>query len=83
MDEPIDNPPPVLYEGQAIQIVRTTQFDKWLLTLRDRLAKSRIVDRLDRLAFGHVGDAKSVGDGIYELRFAFGPGYRDLFHVAT
>ncbi|WOF44257.1 type II toxin-antitoxin system RelE/ParE family toxin [Sphingopyxis indica] len=76
MEEPIDNPLPVLYERQAIQFQRTPQFDKWLRTLRDRLARSRIVDRLDRLAFGHVGDAKSVGGGVFELRFAFGPGYR-------
>lgn len=76
MDEPIDNPPPVLHKGQAVQFRRTPQFDKWLRTLRDRLARSRIVDRLDRLAFGHVGDAKSVGDGVFELRLAFGPGYR-------
>ena len=44
--------------------------------MRDRSARSRIIDRLDRLAFGHAGDAKSVGDGVFELRFAFGPGYR-------
>lgn len=76
MDEPIDNPATVLYEGQCIEIQRTQQFDKWLRALRDRLARSRIVDRLDRLASGHMGDTKSVGEGVYELRFAFGPGYR-------
>ena len=76
MDDPVDNPPPVLYEGQIVPFQRTPQFDKWLRTLRDRLARSRIVDRLDRLAFGNVGDAKSVGDGVFELRFAYGPGYR-------
>ena len=36
----------------------------------------RIGDRLKRLANGNVGDTKSVGDGVQELRLHFGPGYR-------
>ena len=32
--------------------------------------------RIHRLAMGHAGDAKSIGDGVSELRFHFGPGYR-------
>ena len=29
-----------------------------------------------RLARGHAGDTKSVGDGVWELGVHFGPGYR-------
>ena len=76
MDQPIDNPPPVLHKGHRIQIRQTPIFNKWLRTLRDRSARSRIVDRLKRLALGHVGDTKPLGDNVHELRFAFGPGYR-------
>ena len=79
MDESVDNPRNVLHEGQIVRLHRTPQFDKWLRALRDRSARSRIIDRLDRLAFGHAGDAKSVGDGVFELRFSFGPGYRIYF----
>ncbi len=32
--------------------------------------------RIRRVQCGNVGDAKSVGDGLFELRFNFGPGYR-------
>jgi putative addiction module killer protein len=32
--------------------------------------------RIDRLAAGNPGDVKPVGDGISELRIAYGPGYR-------
>lgn len=76
MDEPIDNLHPVSYGGQVIEVEQTLQFAKWLWTLRDRSAKSRIIDRLKRLALGHTGDTKPIGDDVHELRFAFGPGYR-------
>jgi len=38
-----------------------------------------IFARLDRLAYGHAGDAEPVGEGISELRIHYGPGYRVYF----
>ena len=38
--------------------------------------KTRIAVRIRRMQLGNVGDAKPVGDGVFELRFDFGPGYR-------
>lgn len=59
-----------------MEIVALPSFGKWLRGLRDRQARLRIEDRLLRIAEGNFGDHKSVGDGVSELRFAFGPGYR-------
>ncbi len=49
---------------------------RWFNRLRDNLVKTRIAVRIRRMQLGNVGDAKSVGDGVFELRFDFGPGYR-------
>ena len=68
-----------VYILDMIEIRKTDVFNDWLAGLHDRKAVARIADRLDRLASGNFGDCKSVGDGVSELRFKFGPGYRVYF----
>lgn len=36
----------------------------------------RIFDRIRRVQLGSLGDHKSVGEGVWELRLNFGPDYR-------
>ena len=60
-------------------IKQTKLYMRWYEQLKDRQAKARIAVRIRRMQFGNFGDAKSVGDGVSELRFAFGPGYRVYF----
>jgi putative addiction module killer protein len=44
--------------------------------LRDGRARARIIARIDRLSVGLLGDWKTVGEGVCELRIDYGPGYR-------
>jgi len=48
----------------------------WLVKLGDLRARARIQARIDRLALGNPGDAKPVGQGVFEMRIDYGPGYR-------
>ncbi len=57
----------------------TEPFTTWLEGLRDPLVRRRILVRLRRVEQGNYGDYKTVQDGVYELRFTFGPGYRVYF----
>jgi len=58
------------------EVSQTKVYMKWYSRLKDRVAKMRIAVRIRRVQNGNVGDAKPVGDGVLELRFNFGPGYR-------
>ena len=63
-----------------VEVRRTDEFAKWLKRLKDSDAKSRINLRIRRIALtGNLGDYKPVGDGVYELRIDYGPGYRMYF----
>lgn len=63
----------------AIELKQTEAFRKWRMRLKDERARALIASRLDRLAYGHAGDAEPVGQGISELRLHYGPGYRIYF----
>ena len=54
-------------------------FDIWINALKDKMSQARIRARLDKVTIGNLGDFKSVGDGVCELRFSFGPGFRIYF----
>ena len=58
------------------EVRRTAEFLEWIGALRDVQARARIAKRIDRIALGNFGDSKPVGNGVSELRFTFGPGYR-------
>lgn len=62
-----------------IEVRTTRDFDNWLTDLTDQRARNRIAKRLLSLRLGLIGDHKSVGDGVSEIRIDEGPGYRLYF----
>ena len=51
-------------------------FKEWLDTLRDITARQKVRVRLDRVRLGNLGRNRSVGEGVYEIKIDYGPGYR-------
>ncbi len=57
----------------------TQDFQDWLDALKDKSAQVRIAARLRLAEAGNLGDWKSVGGEVSEMRVAVGPGYRLYF----
>jgi len=52
------------------------EFDAWFADLHDPLVRSAVMKRLKRVQLGLLGDTRSLGDGVSELRLHLGPGWR-------
>ena len=61
------------------EVRQTAAFSNWLTKLKDNIAKASILRRIVRLENGNLGDSKSVGEGVFELRIDVGHGYRVYF----
>ncbi|BAW26315.1 putative addiction module killer protein [Pseudomonas putida] len=57
-------------------------YQAWLNTIRDTRVKARITTRVDRAAQGHFGVTEPVGDGVFEMKLDFGPGYRVYYAIS-
>ena len=62
-----------------ITVRETEDFKKWMKGLKDKKTRLVINARIRRISTGNFGDAKSVGDSIFELIIDYGPGYRVYF----
>jgi putative addiction module killer protein len=51
-------------------------FRIWHGGVKDKKVQAKIDIKIARLRLGNFGDSKSLGQGVYELRIHFGPGYR-------
>ncbi|MFJ4251343.1 type II toxin-antitoxin system RelE/ParE family toxin [Pseudomonas sp. NPDC089741] len=60
-------------------IRQTAVFQAWHQSVRDLRAKVAIARRIDRASTGNLGDVRSVGDGVSEMRVDVGAGFRVYF----
>lgn len=68
------------YNTKMPYIVQQTElFEKWHECVKDQKAKIAIARRIERAEHGNLGDAKTVGNGISEMRIDTGAGYRVYF----
>ncbi len=64
------------YTERMFEIRETDTFRRRFESLRDLNAQMRVAARIRRVSLGNLGDVKSVGEGVLELRVMYGPGYR-------
>lgn len=61
-------------------VIEVEEFSRWLTSLKDRTTRARLQARLRKATLGNLGDVKAVGDGVFEMREFFGPGWR-MYYV--
>ncbi len=52
------------------------EFATWLSGLKDGMTHRRLARRLEKAQKGNLGDVRTVGEGVFEMREHFGPGWR-------
>jgi len=67
----------MLQFSRPVQVFTTPEFDRWLTGLRDRLARSAVMARIDRLADGNPGDCRTLDNAMAEFHYLHNsdPGY--------
>ena len=58
-------------------------YQQWLDGLKDLKGRVILQRRIDRVANENFGDHRFCGDGVWELRIDYGPGYRVYYARAA
>jgi putative addiction module killer protein len=59
-----------------MRVEKTREYSQWIDSLKDAVARARILVRVERLIHGNPGGHRNLPGGISELKMDFGPGYR-------
>ena len=63
--------------AQKLRLEGIDLYHAWFNGIKDKTTRARIRHRLAKAeATREFGDIRGVGEGVYELRFHFGPGWR-------
>src|SRR5579872_6029985 len=63
---------------QYIDQVGRSPFEKWFMELNN-IAAAKITKSIYKLELGNFSNVEGVGNGVYEQKIDFGPGYRVYF----
>ncbi len=67
-----------IQDNVGMEVVYTEVFEIWVRRLRDQRARASIISRIED---GNLGDRRSVGGGVSELRVNVGAGYRVYYTI--
>ncbi len=79
-DTSLDDMSPIR-DNVGMEVVYTEVFEIWVRRLRDQRARASIISRIERIEDGNLGDRRSVGGGVSELRVNVGAGYRVYYTI--
>lgn len=71
---------PITLISMSYTVKLLDEFADWLSGLRDTSTRQRLVKRLRKVQRGSLGDVAQVGEGVFEMREHFGPGWR-MYYV--
>ncbi len=54
---------------------------EWLSSVKDTLTQAILYKRIRQAGLGQFGKTRNVGDGVWELKIDYGPGYRVYYGI--
>ena len=53
----------------------------WLQSIKDKLTQAILYKRIRQAGLGQMGNTRSVGEGVHELKINYGPGFRIYYGI--